>query len=288
MSDDADVDTDGPDAPAPDVETYVDRAIRRVDRERDRLADKREAFQRFDAAVESVAADAPAVPSGGVGSGATTGVGPGSTRSGTGGRDGDDSLRAVRRAFREHVAPHGGDAEESFETVDEAIAGELSTEVAAALAAGGGTAGGFPPQLKRAVRSETDRRLRELAVTTRALERERASLVDAGETVTTVVGWFTRTDDVPLDELDFPALAARHDRIDGLRGRLDDLADRRGAHVHASTGTDGTVGIDHRVLAEYLYAGFEPTYPVLATVARLGDICDRAQRALRDHLVRRV
>jgi hypothetical protein len=278
------VDLDGTVDPA--VETAVDRALGRVARERDRIAEKRAAFERFQSAVASVAADA---PSGSAPATDGTGAGAGGawTRTATGG-DGDDALREVRQAFVDHVQPYGGDAEEDVDTVDEAIATELSAEVAAVLAGGAGVGGGFPPPVKRAIASETDRRLRELSVTARALERERESLEAARETVEGVVGWFVAHDDVPLGTVGFDELATRHRRIGGLRGRLDELAARRSDHVRASTGSDGVVGIEHRSLVEYLYAGFECTYPVLTTVARLGDLCADARRAVRDHLVRRV
>jgi hypothetical protein len=275
----------------PDVETALDRALGRVARERDRLEEKQAAFERFQSAVASVAADTPSGPAtatSGVGTGVGAGAGAAWTRSATGGGDGDDALREVRRAFVEHVQPYGGDAEEQVDTVDEAIATELSAEVAAVLAGGAGVGGGFPPPVKRAIASETDRRLRELSVTARALERERESLADARETVEPVVGWFVAHDDVPLGTVGFDELAARHRRIGDLRGRLDELAARRSDHVRASTGSDGAVGIEHRSLVEYLYAGFECTYPALGTVARLGDLCADARRAVRDHLVRRV
>jgi hypothetical protein len=39
---------------------------------------------------------------------------------------------------------------------------------------------------------------------------------------------------------------------------------------------------------EYLYADFKHTYPALSTVTRLDQTCQQAQRAVRDHLVRRA
>ncbi|MCL7416764.1 MAG: hypothetical protein M8354_02845, partial [Halalkalicoccus sp.] len=60
------------------------------------------------------------------------------------------------------------------------------------------------------------------------------------------------------------------------------------AHLGRTTGADGKAGVRHRDLRGYLYEGFPIDHPVLVTVVRLEELCGKAQRAVRDHLVRRV
>ena len=257
------------------VETHVDDARSRVERELRRTAEKRRAFADFHGTVQSIDADARSVR--------TPGDGPSLAQwaaSPTG-------CREVRRAFTEHLESHCGDELETPDTVHEAIATEFSRELALSLAAPG-SPGSLSPTLKRAVLDETDRRRDELAVTKRALERELTSLEGAAEDDSAVVDWLAERDRRPLRELDFAALTARHESLDDHLSSLDEVAAERQSVLDSTTGGPETIGVSHGVLIEYLYAEFPVTHPVLATVARLASLCRDAQVAVRDHLTRRV
>jgi hypothetical protein len=122
----------------------------------------------------------------------------------------------------------------------------------------------------------------------RALECEIESLSAVEEAISAVCEWFVEHNPTPLEALGFARLRAWHDTIDDHRERLDAVAAERQRHLHATTGGSGAVGIEHRVLVEYLYAGFPASYPALATLARLEDACREAQRSIRAHLVARA
>lgn len=258
------------------VDTDLDRARERVDREREWTSEKRRAFERFADTVAEIEVATPG--QGGTLGGPTTVATSGTPTAG---------VSAVLDAFEDHLGPYSGDAQEAPETVHGAVATEFSTELAVSLC-GADSAGALTPQLKQVVRTETQRRLDELDVMGRALEREADSLDTVDEVVQTVCDWFVEHNPTPLSELGFEELRAWHETLDDHRERLDAVATERQRHLGAATGSSGAVGIEHRVLVEYLYAGFPASYPALATLARLGDACKEAQRSVRAHLVARV
>ena len=55
-----------------------------------------------------------------------------------------------------------------------------------------------------------------------------------------------------------------------------------------TTSIDAQVGLHHRTAVPGLYTEFAVDHPVLATGVRVDGICRRCQRAVRDHLTRRV
>jgi hypothetical protein len=250
------------------------RARRRVDEEFSRTREKRQALDRFASAVRSVdvveTADVRRTTAG-------------ATATAT---DQSAGRRQVRRAFEEHLRPLSGDATEEPETVHEAIATELSRDVAVALATT--ASNGLPSRLKRAVLDESSRRQREMALTVRVLERERESLTGARDSLDEIRGWLDDHHDVRLSTRDFDTLATWHRRLDDHLETLDDVAARRQRHLDRSTAADLTVALCHRTLAEYLYTDFAATFPVLDACASLASACTSAQRTVRDHLVGRV
>lgn len=258
------------------VETDIDLAINRARREQDWTAEKRQAFDRFTDAVAEVD---PATSVSMTTVGGPTAVA--TTTSNTAG------VGAVLDAFEEHLGPYSGDAQEDPETVHEAVATEFSAELAVSLC-GGDSAGALTPQLKQVVQTEARTRIDELDVMERALEGEVASLSSVDDTVGDVCAWFLEHNPTPLSELGFEALRARHETLEQYRDRLEAVATERQCHLDATTSSSGAVGIEHRVLVEYLYAGFPSSYPALATVARLEEACREAQRSLRAHLVART
>lgn len=258
------------------VETGVDRARERVERERSWTAEKRAAFEQFADAIAEIEA--------GAGGQTATFGGPTAvaTRSET-----TAGVGAVLDAFEEHLGPYSGDAQETPETVHQAVATEFSSELAVSLC-GGDSAGVLTPQLKQVVQVETQSRLDELAVMETVLEREAESLVAVDDAIGAVCEWFVEHNPTPLSAVGFDRLRDWHETLDTHRERLDAVAADRQRHLDATTSAGGSVGIEHRVLVEYLYAGFPASYPALATVARLAAACDEAQRSLRAHLVARA
>lgn len=295
------------------VRTEIDAARDRVAAERERTRRKLSALDEFRDRVRGLEPTDPSGMRGGSGGGATgggggatggtpglsptTGGAPGAAGAGTPGAGGTDvdtgssggGCRAVRRAFADCLGDTAGDPGDSHETVHEAIAAELSDEVAVALAAADG-GGRLTPQLQQGVLAETKRRRSELSVMDSALRREAESLAAATEPVATTVDWLREHDPTPLSELSFDTLADWHRTLAAFRDRLDGAAATRQAFLDETTGENGTVGIRHADLVAYLYGDDDgdDNHPVLVTLGRLDETCGEAQRALRAHLVCRA
>lgn len=275
------------------IQTEIDAARDRVAAERERTRRKLSALDEFRDRVRSLEPADPGQPSSPGGPGAS----PAMSGRGLGGGGGTDvdartsggGCRTVRRAFADCLGDTAGDPGDSHDTVHEAIAAELSDEVAVALAAADG-GGRLTPQLQQGVLAETGRRRSELSVMESALRREAESLTTATEPVDTTVDWLRENDPTPLSELSFDELARWHRTLSAFRERLDEAAAERQTFLDETTGENGTVGIRHADLVAYLYDddGSDDTHPVLVTVGRLDETCAGAQRALREHLVCRV
>lgn len=300
----------------PPVRTAVDAARERVAAEQDRTTAKREAVDEFRDRVREIDPEPLGganggggrtqngavgngnvgggtgnnIPGGGTGNnipGGGTGshtVG-GGTRSRTGSTGG--GCRAVRRAFADCLGDVAGDADDSPDTVHEAIAAEFSEEVAVALATADG-GGRLTPTLRSGVLDETRRRRAELSVMTSALEREAGSLAAAAELVAETTEWLDEHNPTPLSTLSFDDLAARHRQLADHRDRLDRAAAARQSFLREASGEAAQVGIRHEDLVAYLHETADTGHPVLATLGRLGELCEEAQRTVRAHLVCRA
>lgn len=242
--------------------THVERARRRVARERSEVEAKRDAYDRFRSRLGSVSPRTRATGTGGtlVSTASTTAADP------------------VREAFAETVATVCEDR-----PVVELLAAELGEGIATALAADG-----VSSPLRRAVLSESDRRRAELAAMDRALDAEADSLARASETVDRIREWLIEENETALSTWGFDELRARHERLAGFREDCVELLAGRQDHLGRTTGADGRAGLRHRDLCSYLYGGSPTEYPVLVTATRLDELCGECQRAVRDHLVRRV
>lgn len=270
----------------PPVLTAVDAARERVAAEQDRTTAKREAVDEFRERVREIDPE----PLGGGGNGALGGgrtntVATGGTQSRAGSVGG--GCRAVRRAFTDCLGDVAGDADDSPDTVHEAIAAEFSEEVAVALATADG-GGRLTPTLRSGVLDETRRRRAELSVMTSALEREAGSLATAAELLGETTEWLDEHNPTPLSALSFDDLAARHRRLADHRDRLDRAAAARQSFLREATGEAARVGIRHADLVAYLHETADTGHPVLATLARLGELCETAQQTVRTHLVCRA
>ncbi|MFC6615342.1 hypothetical protein ACFQAS_10320 [Halopenitus salinus] len=268
------------------VRTPVHEALDRVESECDRATKERSALGRFDATVREMDPVSPA-PTGtttspaGVTDGGTVSI-PGAAAE-SGARSGGTTR--VREVFAETVAPHTT-AGLDGDSVDAAVRSSLGDSVALALAPG--TPDRLTRDLQQAIRSAVADRREKLRTMETALDRERRSLRAAREEIDAVVEWIACADETPLLRLDFDALSDRHDAIDRHCERCEHVAAERQRLIASTTSHDGSVGITHRSLLEHLYADFESSHPVLATIARLVDRCRDCQRAVRDHLTRRV
>jgi len=260
------------------VETLVDDACTRADAERDAMAAKRDAYDRFLARVDDVPVQGTPTPT-------ATPTGAGTTRTLTGTAS-SDGCRAIRRAFADTVRPHSVADVDDPEPLLETVRTELSESIAAAIAPNTTTA--LTPPLVRTIEAEADARQRETRVTIRALEREADELATAADVVDEITGWLVETDERPLADCDFADLQERHEVLATVRERCDArLADRQ-AFLAGVTSDDADVGVSHRAIVDYLYADFPADYPVLSTVAQLAATCEDCQRAVRAHLTRRV
>ncbi|KYH26066.1 hypothetical protein HAPAU_11570 [Halalkalicoccus paucihalophilus] len=244
------------------MRTHVERACERVDREREAVEAKREAYGRFRTRLGSI-------------SPRTGSEAPGETLVSPAG---GTVSRPIREAFAGTVGPVCENRAH-----EELLVAELGEDIAHALTTGGAT-----PGLRRAVRAETDRRRAELAAMDRALEAEADSLSGADAIIEPIREWLLEGNETPLSAHGFEELRERHACLAAFRADCDSLVLDRQSHFGRTTGADGKAGVRHGDLCGYLYDGFPIDYPVLVTAVRLDELCGKAQRAVRDHLVRRV
>jgi hypothetical protein len=260
------------------VETYVDRAGVRVRAEREAVAAKRDAFEAFRDRVSEIPASTPTAATGRT----MATAGQGFRADGSG----DDRCRRVRTAFAETVQPHSVADVDGGESLLATIRSEFTDAIAVALAPT--TEPSFSPELKRLLLSEAADRRTEADVTCRALAREQSELDDAADTVDGITTWIAGADETPLTDLGFEELRDRHERLADHRAACEDLVRDRQAFLRETTNRGTDLGIRHRSLLGYVYGELPVEHPVLATAARLEVTCRECQRAVRDHLVRRV
>jgi hypothetical protein len=195
----------------------------------------------------------------------------------------DEGCRAVLTAFEETVHPHSADGDEP---VGATLREEFTDSVAGALAPT--TDPSFTDRLKCAVLTEAKSRRAEERALRKALRREIRRLDDAVTVLDEITDWITEAEQTPLTDLGFEALRDRHRELSTHRERCETLARDRQGFLGKTTNEGGAAGVRHRRLVAYLYVDFPVDHPVLSTVTRLDATCADCQRAVRDHLVRRV
>ena len=266
------------------LETHIDQAQTRVSEERTHVAGKRRAFEAFGRRVREIpTTGADASPGAGGGAGELFTAAQTTTTTGTSSAGG--SCQDVCEAFAETVHPYSA-TDIDADGLAETMRSELDDDLAVALAPN--TGGQLAATTKQAVLTKVTERGKELAVMRSALEIEEESLQSAAATTERVTDWLVEANETPLTELGFEALRARHETLAAHRQRCDELARDRQAVLDRTTSNEGAAGINHRTLVSFLYEEFPVEYPVLATVARLDEVCADCQRVVRDHLVRRV
>jgi hypothetical protein len=253
-------------------------AVERAAAERDRIEEKVAAFGEFRERVAAVSAS-DASGRGGQSGRSSAGNSAGSALAVGTGTDASDGAATVREAFRETVLPYA-----AADSMQEAMADELSPEVTAALSP---AAGGFSTGLKRQLVSRTDQRRKECRLLADGIEGERDRVRAVAEELDEITGWLADADETPLLQLGFGQLRTRHDRLDEFRATCDRLAAERQAAIR-ETRSDGLTGIREAELIDHLYGEFADAHPVLADLAELDAALADCQRAVRGHLCARV
>lgn len=264
------------------VDTYVKRGIDRVEGEQKLLAGEVTALDRFAAGVADFEPVTPAESTGAVRP--TSG---GATPAATGFRptpSGTSQIERVRELFAETVRPHS--AADGSETLDGTIEEELGPEIAAVLSPS--TPGGFTAEVKAAIRSTVAQRRAERYAMERALDLEEESLTAALAEIEGITDRLVTENRTPLIDLGFEALRDRHETLAAHRSRCERISRERQEVLHRTTSHEMDAGLTQLSLVGYLYDDLETTFPVLSTVVRLERVCRESQRAVRDHLIRRV
>lgn len=265
------------------IRTHIDDARNRVRAEQEALAEKMSATEEFISRVGEISPDSTATATTATTT-ATQGVATATHVQSGGSRT--EGCALVREAFAETVRPHSVADIEDPEPLLETIKAELTESVAVALAPQANTP--LSPGLKRAILSEAEGRQTEIEVMRQTLDGEAAMLDDAAETVDTITAWIAEADETPLSELDFDALQERHEQLDRHRERCERLATERQRFLRETTSKSVETGLRHEHIIPQLYEDFPVEYPVLATAGRLEETCRECQRAVRNHLTRRV
>jgi len=264
------------------IETHIDSALTRVEREQTRVEEERQAYKRFRSGVVSLSpqpATATSVsPSTGGGSLSVSGWSQHDATS-------TDADR-IRELFTETVRPYSVDDLDAEESLLETIREELGDSIAFVLTPR--TDADVTPQVQSAICSTIKQRRRELDAMGSALDRERESLQAAVNDCQTITEWVEDHNQISLLELGFSDLRRRHEQLSGHRGRCEDRLYARQETVQATTSQDAQIGLKHRSLVTHLYQEFPVSYPVLSTLTRLDALLADCQRPVRDHLSRRV
>ncbi len=266
------------------VRTPIHQAIDRVADERDHLEGHLTAIDRFAAGVRelspvsvAVSSGPPQRPDGGI----VLADQPqwGADRP-------SDRCEQVRELFADTIRPYSVDDLAEPEPLLETIAEELGTDLALAFSPESKSA--FTPQVKRATLAKARNRRNECLALQQAIAREADSLDAAVAPVETITDWLTRVDETPLLDLGFDDLQTRHETLADHRERCRQLLGERQSTLQEATSHHASVGVRQRSAVGYLYCESPTTYPVLSTALRLERVCADCQRAVRDHLTRRV
>ena len=264
------------------IRTHIDDAQERVAAEQEALDAKITAVETFVDRVGEIAPDSTAATQATTSQGLATAT---ATQLQTGGSQ-TEGCATVREAFADTIRPHSVTDIEESEPLLETISAELTDSIAVALAPTANTP--LAPGLKRAVISEAESRQTEIEVMRQTLDSEANLLAEAAETVEEITAWIADADETPLLELEFEELRQRHDRLESHRERCEGLAADRQAFLRETTSEGVETGVRHEHIIPQLYEDFPVEYPVLSTASRLEELCRDCQRAVRDHLTRRV
>lgn len=195
-------------------------------------------------------------------------------------------LEQIRNAFIEHIGPfHEGDLTKT-ERLVEVLSREFSPELATALTTGT-VSDYYATEVKTGIRTKIDVRGRELESVQEAVEQEQESLKTVEETSLEISRWIVERDDAPLLQRGFDELRSLHETIHKHQEQLEAVAEKRQEVIrNASGNTD--VPINHSLVVEKIYDDFPVTYPGLADIATVSELCTDVQSAVCRHLSRRA
>jgi len=263
--------------------THFDEALERIDNETDHVTGELAAYQKFESGVRALD------PVSAVNRTGTANTGSGTTLAATTiqqTKAGNDRTEQVRELFSETVQPFSTADIEGSEPLVATIGEEFGEEIAMALAPT--TAGQFTAEIKNAVCAAAGSRQTELRTMERALETERNSVESAKGMLEACAGWLIDANETPLLNLGFEELRSYHDTLSEHRAECDRTVRERQKTLQQTTSHNAAVGLTHRSLVGHLYEEMEISHPVLATTLRLDELCKQSQKAVRDHLTRRV
>lgn len=259
--------------------TNIKRAQTRVRTKEEGIDNKLDAYETFISRVQRLQTDQISTSVAGV-----TAVG-GTTHLSTD-TSSSDGCQTVRAAFAETIYPHIVADPDEAESLLETISEEFTDAIAVVLTPT--TKVSFTADIKQAVLAEARSRRSETAVLQQALAREKSHLNDMAVVIDDIIAWIDTVNEMPLTDLGFDALKQRHETLTDHRNCCEDIVRSRQAFLQQTTNDCVDAGIRHRSLISYLYQDFPVDHPVLATVTTLTQPCQRCQRTIRDHLVRRV
>lgn len=245
--------SDGPAGVERSREVILEDARRAAKRERRHLADERGAFARFRERVEELDAA----------SAGSTGV--------------DGGVARVREAYGDTVMAVPHYRERFDEPLVENVAGELSPELAAALA----RQDRLRPYLKRSLLTAADAAIGGRTTLLALVDSEREAITALDDRLERIEGEREAIVGQPVDRMEFNALRLSRRRLRGLEEQCDDLAAERQSTL--GDGCRSSPGGDD--LGEYLYADCRRDHPLLAAIAATGRRVARDLAAIDDRLV---
>lgn len=264
------------------IETHIDSAVTRVERERTHIEEERRAYERFRSGVASLSPQPTTTATSGLSADGGYLSDPGWAQHDTATTDAD----RIRELFTETVRPYSVDDLDVEESLLETIRAELGDSIAFVLAPG--TDADVTAQVQNAICSKTQQRQHELDAMSSGLNQEAESLQAAAHDCQSITEWVEDHRRSSLPKLGFSELQRSHEQLSDHRDRCDDRLYSRQETLQTTTNREGQAEFTHHSLVTYLYREFPVSYPVLPTMTRLDALLGDCQRTVRDHLTRGV
>jgi len=188
-------------------------------------------------------------------------------------RPSGQSLERVWTAYEETVMSVPHYESEYGDTVAESLAAEFGDDLAIAIL--DGTA--LTPEFRDAIRAAATAARNEREAFLDVLDRESASLARMAADIDDLRADFDALDGRPLSAQSFDDQHDRWTRIREFESRADGIGLCRQETIRGHRSELPGVPTD---LCEYLYADLSVSYPVLATLADLGDELERTRRRI--------
>ncbi|THE63202.1 hypothetical protein D8Y22_19650 [Salinadaptatus halalkaliphilus] len=245
-----------------------DHLDRLLERERGQLREERRAFERFGTRIRELEPTSTRSPKASPSTTTTQLGGTTSVVSRT--RPQPSGLSAVTATYKKTVLDVSHYESVYGEPWDEHMAAEFGPEIAAAVA----QATQLHPQLQQSLRTATTQAIENRTQLLEQLESEADAITDAERMLTSICADLRSILEQPIESVEYNALRLTRRRLVGLRQHCDELAARRQRQVRQNRQCSlARVGTFER----YLYEDAECTYPVLASIAEVGDSIERAR-----------